>query len=42
VVGVVPDMVMIEVPAGVKRGKVRVKIGDALIVTSADMLNISE
>ncbi len=40
VIGVVPDMVMIEVPAGVKRGKIRIKVGGNPTVTSKDLFTV--
>lgn len=42
VIGVVPDMVMITVPEGVKRGKIRMKIGGQPQVTSNDFLQITD
>ncbi|MDD5309919.1 MAG: IPT/TIG domain-containing protein, partial [Deltaproteobacteria bacterium] len=42
VVGVVPDMIMIEVPAGVKRGKIRVKVGGLPQVESKDLFEVSQ
>jgi len=42
VVGVVPDMIMIEVPPGVRRGAVKVKVGNNVMAKSDALLNISE
>jgi IPT/TIG domain len=42
VVGVVPDMVMIEVPGNVRRGKIRIKIGNAPTVSSKDLFKVTE
>jgi hypothetical protein len=42
VVGVVPDMIMIEVPPGVRRGAVKVKVGDNVMVKSKQLIAVSE
>lgn len=42
VVGVVPDMIMIEVPVGVNRGKVRVQVGATAQMVSKEFLLITE
>jgi hypothetical protein len=42
VIGVVPDMIMITVPSGVKRGKIRLKIGSQPQVTSKDFFQVTE
>ncbi len=40
VTDVVPDMIMIEAPSGVRRGAIKVKIGDDPMVKSSVMLEI--
>jgi hypothetical protein len=42
VVGVVPDMIMVEVPSGVRRGAVKVKVGDNVMVKSKDLITVTE
>jgi hypothetical protein len=42
VVGTVPDMVMIEVPAGAKSGKVKLKIGGKPPVTSKQEFKVTK
>ena len=42
VVGVVPDMLMIEVPGGVRRGAIKIKVGDSPIVKSKQLLNVTD
>jgi hypothetical protein len=42
VVGVVPDMIMIEVPAGVRRGAIKVKVGNNVMAKSKALLTVAE
>ncbi|MCP4675012.1 MAG: hypothetical protein GY854_05805 [Deltaproteobacteria bacterium] len=42
VIGVVPDMVMIEVPANVKRGKIRIKVTGKPTITSKELFVVTE
>lgn len=41
VVGVVPDMLMIEVPQGVEGGNVRIKVGDGLTISSKETFKVT-
>ncbi|MCP4601140.1 MAG: hypothetical protein GY847_11550 [Proteobacteria bacterium] len=42
VVGVVPDMLTIEIPVGVKRGKIRIKVGDNETTASKNLFTVTE
>jgi len=42
ILGVIPDMVMVEVPPGVNRGKIRLQIKDGPVVVSNQVLKISQ
>ena len=42
VVGVIPDMVMVEVPPGVRRGKIRIQIGNGPVVKSKQVLKVTQ
>jgi hypothetical protein len=42
VVGVLPEMVQIEVPVGVRRGAVKLKVGDKLSVKSDSLVTVTD
>jgi len=42
VIGALPDMIMIEVPAGVRRGKIRIQVGKGPVVKSKQVLKVTQ
>ena len=42
VLGVLPDMVQFEVPSGVRRGAIKIKVGDNPMVKSKKLLVVTD